>query len=60
MSIQRNKEAMKRFETMINTCDGALAEELVDPGASFSTPASSVPCTIALNALQARHWNAFS
>ena len=43
MSIQRNKEAMKRFETMINTCDGALAEELVDPGASFSTPASSEP-----------------
>ena len=51
---------MKRFETMIKTCGCALAGELVDPGASFSTLASSVPCTIALNALQARHWNAFS
>ena len=43
MSIQRNKEAMKRFETMINACDDALAEELVNPDASFITPASSEP-----------------
>ena len=57
MSIQRNKEAMKRFETMIKTCGCALAGELVDPGASFSTLASSVPCTIALDAVQARHGN---
>ena len=49
-----------RDETLISTCEGALAEDLADLGASFSTPASSVPCTIALNALQARHWNAFS
>ena len=28
--IERNKELMKKFETMINTADENLAEELVD------------------------------
>ncbi|MBQ9451811.1 MAG: ester cyclase [Desulfovibrio sp.] len=40
---QRNKAAMKRFETMINTCDDALAAELVDAKAPFYTPASKEP-----------------
>ena len=39
----RHKAAMQRFETMINTCDEALAAELVDPKAPFSTPASKTP-----------------
>lgn len=41
--IERNKELMKRFETMINTADEYLAEELVDESASFYTPASPEP-----------------
>lgn len=41
--IERNKELMKKFETMINTADDALAEELVAPDASFYTPASPNP-----------------
>ena len=40
---ERNKASMKRFETMINTCDDALAAELVDADASFHTPASKEP-----------------
>lgn len=40
---ERNKMTMKRFETMINTCDDALAAELVDSKAAFSTPASKQP-----------------
>ena len=40
---QRNKAAMKRFETMINACDDALAAELVDAKAPFYTPASKEP-----------------
>lgn len=39
----RNKASMKRFETMINTCDDALAAELVDAKAPFFTPASKEP-----------------
>ncbi len=31
--IERNKELMKKFETMINTADENLAEELVDANA---------------------------
>ncbi len=41
--IERNKELMKKFETMINTADVNLAEELVDEKASFYTPASPEP-----------------
>ncbi len=43
MSTERNKELMKKFETMINTADELLAEELVDANASFYTPASPEP-----------------
>ena len=41
--IERNKAAMKRFETAINTADEALLNELVDPEAPFVTPASKDP-----------------
>ncbi len=41
--LERNKAAMKRFETMINSCDDALAAELVDAKAPFYTPASKEP-----------------
>ena len=40
---ERNKASMKRFETMINTCDDALAAVLVDARAPFYTPASKEP-----------------
>ena len=38
--ITRNKELMKKFETMINTGDENLADELVASDAAFYTPAS--------------------
>lgn len=38
--ITRNKELMKKFETMINTADENLADELVASDAAFYTPAS--------------------
>ena len=41
--IERNKELMKKFETMINTADEKLAEELVASDAQFYTPASPEP-----------------
>lgn len=41
--IDRNKELMKRFETMINTADEELAKELVSDTAAFYTPASPEP-----------------
>lgn len=41
--IQRNKDLMKKFETMINTADEKLADELIDEKASFYTPVSDDP-----------------
>ena len=41
--IERNKSSMKKFETMINTADEALAQELVANDAPFYTPASPEP-----------------
>ena len=41
--IERNKTLMKKFETMINTANEKLAEELVDSNAPFYTPASPEP-----------------
>ena len=41
--IERNKALMVKFETMINTADEKLAEELVSDNASFFTPASPEP-----------------
>ena len=41
--IERNKELIKKFETMINTADEVLAEKLVASDAPFYTPASTEP-----------------
>lgn len=41
--IQRNKETISKFETMINTADKNLAKELISKKASFYTPASPEP-----------------
>ena len=41
--IERNKNLIKKFETMINTADEKLAEELVDSNAPFYTPANPAP-----------------
>lgn len=43
MNINRNKNAMKKFEIMINTMDISLANELINPNAKFTTPISSAP-----------------
>lgn len=40
---ERNKLAMKRFEQCINTNDKAIAEELIDSTAEFTTPVSEKP-----------------
>lgn len=50
------KELMKKFETMINTADDALAEELVDDTASFYTPASPEPLYGGKGYLSVVHW----
>ena len=39
--MERNKALMRRFETMINTADEALAEELVANDAPFYTHTNS-------------------
>ena len=41
--IERNKLAMQRFMTCINTNDRALAEELIAAEAEFTTPVSDKP-----------------
>lgn len=42
-NAERNKNAMKRFMTCINTNDKALAEELIASEAEFTTPVSEKP-----------------
>ncbi|MBR1617254.1 ester cyclase [bacterium] len=54
--IERNKELMKKFETMINTADIKLAEELVDDNAPFYTPASKEPLYGGGGYLSVVHW----
>ena len=54
--IERNKILMKKFETMINTADESLAEELVAPEAPFYTPASSEPLYGGRGYLSVVHW----
>ena len=54
--IERNKELMKKFETMINTADEKLAEELVDSNAPFYTPASPEPLYGGKGYLSVVHW----
>ena len=41
--IERNRAAMWRFETCINTNDLALAKELISEKAAFVTPVSPTP-----------------
>ena len=54
--IERNKNLMKKFETMINTADDRLAEELVDSNAKFYTPASPEPLCGGKGYLSVVHW----
>ncbi len=54
--IERNKGLMKKFETMINTADEVLAEELVDSNAPFYTPASPKPLYGGKGYLSVVHW----
>jgi len=54
--IERNKNLMKKFETMINTADEKLAEELVDSNAPFYTPASPEPLYGGKGYLSVVHW----
>ena len=39
--LERNKETMRKFETVINTADVEMADKLIDPTASFYSPVSS-------------------
>lgn len=55
-NIERNKELMKKFETMINTADEKLAEELVSNEAPFYTPASPEPLYGGKGYLSVVHW----
>lgn len=54
--IERNTKLIKKFETMINTADEALAEELIDTNASFFTPASPKPLYGGKGYLSVVHW----
>lgn len=54
--IERNKELMKKFETMINTADEKLAAELVSDDAPFYTPASPLPLYGGKGYLSIVHW----
>ena len=54
--IKRNQELMKKFETMINTADKELAEELVASDAPFYTPASPEPLYGGMGYLSVVHW----
>lgn len=53
---RRNEDIMRKFETMINTADDALAEELVAADASFYTPASPEPLYGGKGYLSVVHW----
>ena len=55
-AIARNKELMKKFETMINTADEKLAEKLVWDKASFYTPVSPEPLYGGKGYLSVVHW----
>ena len=54
--IEQNKKLMKKFETMINTADEKLAEELVASDAPFFTPASPEPLCGGKGYLSVVHW----
>ena len=53
---EAHKKAMKRFETMINTADTAIAKELVADEAPFYTPASAKPLYGGEGYLSVVHW----
>ena len=55
-AMERNKAQMRRFETMINTADEVLAEELVANDAPFYTPASPEPLYGGKGYLSVVHW----
>ena len=54
--IERNKNLMKKFETMINTADDRLADELIANDATFLTPASPEPLCGGKGYLSLVHW----
>jgi steroid delta-isomerase-like uncharacterized protein len=54
--IERNKKLMKKFETMINTADDKLGEELIAADAPFYTPASPEPLYGGKGYLSIVHW----
>lgn len=54
--IERNKNLMKKFETMINTADNKLADELIANDATFLTPASPEPLCGGKAYLSLVHW----
>ncbi len=53
---ERNKDIMKKFETMINTADSKLAKELIADDASFYTPASPEALYGGEGYLSVVHW----
>ena len=55
-NADRNKKLIKKFETMINTADEKLAEELVSSNAPFYTPASPEPLFGGKGYLSVVHW----
>ena len=55
-STEQNKKIMEKFETMINTADLGLAQELIDANASFYTPASPNPLYGGEGYLSVVHW----
>ncbi len=54
--MSKMKDTMKKFETMINTADEKLAEELISDKASFYTPASIEPLFGGSGYLSVVHW----
>lgn len=50
------KQQMKKFETMINTADEVLAEQLIAADAPFYTPASPNPLYGGKGYLSVVHW----
>lgn len=54
--IEHNKELMKKFETMINTADKKLADELIDKKAKFYTPANTEVLYGGSGYLSVVHW----
>ena len=54
--IDRNRDIMTKFETMINTADDNLASELIASEAAFYTPASKTPLYGGEGYLSVVHW----